>query len=333
MRRGARRVVAAAVVASPLGASGGGSARRRYVLRATFDSGSGLRTGMDVRVAGLRVGRVRSIDLDQSDPAMPRAVAVLEITDPAAGLPQRRPLRHPLGVAARRPRHRLQLAQPRAPGAVKPPPPTARRWPGSPAARRADLLAGRPDLVARRLPPAGPPAAVDRPQRAGTGLAGNGGALRDAIRRADPAFLQLERTLDVLATQRRALGGWPSRADRVLAPLAREREHLAGFVGHGNELFSAVGRRRDALRETFRRLPAFLRELRPTLRELDALAGQARPGAGRPRRGGQAAERRDPRARADRPRGRPACGRSAARRAQQRGPPRRPAAARSSWSG
>ena len=39
---------------------------------------------MDVRVSGIEVGRVRSISLDQSRPEVPRAVAVIEITDPTA---------------------------------------------------------------------------------------------------------------------------------------------------------------------------------------------------------------------------------------------------------
>jgi phospholipid/cholesterol/gamma-HCH transport system substrate-binding protein len=111
----------------------------------------------------------------------------------------------------------------------------------------------------------------------GTGLAGNGEALRAAIRRADPALLQLDRTLSILSNQRRALGRLADSSDQVLAPLARERERMAGFVTHGSELFQSVALRRTALRETFRRMPAFLRQLKPTLRELDGLTGQAGP--------------------------------------------------------
>jgi ABC-type transporter Mla subunit MlaD len=114
----------------------------------------------------------------------------------------------------------------------------------------------------------------------GTGLAGNCDTLRAAVRRADPAFMQLNRALAVLSAQRHALGRLADSSDRVLAPLARERERLAGFVVHDNELFQAVGVRRDALRQTFRRMPAFLRELRPTLRELSGLAAEAGPALG-----------------------------------------------------
>ena len=64
----------------------------------------------------------------------------------------------------------------------------------------------------------------------GTGLAGSGAALRAAVHRADPAFLQLDRTLDILVQQRHALARLASASDRVLAPLARERDHIAGFV-------------------------------------------------------------------------------------------------------
>jgi virulence factor Mce-like protein len=275
-------LVGVAIVAA--GATGRDGSGDGYVLRAVFDNGSGLRTGMDVRVSGIEVGTVRSVSLDQSRPALPRAVALIDITDPTAARFRRD------GTCAIRSATLLgdrfidcKLTQPRAAGD-----PVPRELP----VVKAD--GGRQHLmpIERTSSPVDPDLLLDvfrLPVRQrlsivinelGTGLAGNGEALRAAIRRADPALLQLDRTLSILSAQRRAMARLADSADRVLAPLARDRERLAGFVVHGDELFRSVALRRAALRETFRRMPAFLRELRPTLRELHELTGEAGPALG-----------------------------------------------------
>jgi phospholipid/cholesterol/gamma-HCH transport system substrate-binding protein len=271
-------VVGAALAAVSASGGGGGGA---YLLRVVFDNGSGLRTGMDVRVSGIEVGSVRSISLDQSRPEVPRAVVVIEISDPTAARFRRD------GRCAIRSATLLgdrfvdcKLTRPRAPGD-----PVAPLLPVVEAdGERQHLMP-----VERTSSPVDPDLLLDvfrLPVRQrlsivinelGTGLAGNGEALRAAIRRADPALLQLDRTLSILSTQRSTLGRLADSSDRVLAPLARERDRLAGFVRHGNQLFQEVALRRAALRETFRRMPAFLRELRPTLRELHGLTRQAGP--------------------------------------------------------
>jgi virulence factor Mce-like protein len=265
--------LAAATTSTP--GSGG------YTLRAVFDNGSGLRTGMDVRVSGIDVGRVRAIELDQSVPTIPRAVAVIRLTDRRAAN-MRNDARCQIRSATLLGDRFVdcQPTQKRRPGTPLPPPlPTVEA-----GGQKQHLLP-----VSRTSSPVDPDLMLDifrLPVRQrlsivinelGAGLAGNGGALREAIRRADPAFLQLDRTLKILRQQRRALAHMAESSDKVLAPLARERQRLAGFVVHGNELLGSVAQRREALRETFRRMPAFLRELRPTMGELKGLAAQAGP--------------------------------------------------------
>jgi phospholipid/cholesterol/gamma-HCH transport system substrate-binding protein len=256
----------ALVVAAWFAAAGFGGADHAYVVRAVFDSGSGLRTGMEVRVSGLRVGHVRSIELDQRNPAIPRAVAVLEITDKAVAN---------FRADARCALRSASLLGDRVidckPGGAQAP------LPGRVLAVTHTSSPVDPDLFLDifRLPVRQRLSIVIN--ELGTGLAGNGAALRDAVRRADPAFMQLDRVLNTLQTQRHALAQLVRSSDRVLAPLARERTHLAGLAAHGDRLFSAVAMRRAALRETFRRLPAFLDQLRPTLRSLDGFSAQAGP--------------------------------------------------------
>lgn len=49
-----------------------------YVLTASFNSVSGLRPGAEVEIAGVRVGRVKSIRLDDKQP---RAIVELQLGD------------------------------------------------------------------------------------------------------------------------------------------------------------------------------------------------------------------------------------------------------------
>jgi virulence factor Mce-like protein len=260
-------------VAATLAVAGFGGSDRGYHVRAVFDSGSGLRTGMEVRVSGLRVGTLRSVDLDQSEPARPRAVALLDITDRTVAN-----FRADASCAIRSASllgDRVidcKPTQPRSANAPEPSPLPNGLLPVTQTSSPVD-----PDLFLDifRLPIRQRLSIVIN--ELGTGLAGNGAALRDAVRRADPAFLQLDRVLATLSSQRRALARLVRSSDRVLAPLARERGHLAGLASHGDRLLRAVALRRASLRETFRRLPAFLDQLRPTLHELDGFSAQAGP--------------------------------------------------------
>ena len=277
MRRALTTLALVSVVAALLLATGAQSESGGYALRAVFDNGSGLRTGMDVRVSGVEVGRVTGISLDQTVPAMPRAVATIHIADPTATHFRRD------GTCTIR---SATLLGDRFVDCVL----TRKRTPGStPAPLLPNVDGAHLMPVAQTSSPVDPDLLLDifrLPVRQrlsivvnelGTGLAGNGGALRETIRRADPAFLQLDRTLAILKRQRRALAGLAESSDRVLAPLARERERLAGFVTHGGELFESVARRRSALQATFRRMPEFLARLQPALRDLQGLAGNASP--------------------------------------------------------
>src|SRR5690606_9495714 len=61
----------------------------------------------------------------------------------------------------------------------------------------------------------------------GTGLAGNGKALREAIRSANPALRETDKVLALIAEQNDALRELVDAGDRVLAPLAANRRSVA----------------------------------------------------------------------------------------------------------
>jgi hypothetical protein len=111
----------------------------------------------------------------------------------------------------------------------------------------------------------------------GVGLAGRGAELNEVIERANPALRETDRVLRILARQNRVLGQLAADSDAVLAPLAREKERVSDFVVQANTVAEASAERRQDIEASIERLPAFLRELRPLMADLGALAGQFTP--------------------------------------------------------
>jgi phospholipid/cholesterol/gamma-HCH transport system substrate-binding protein len=111
----------------------------------------------------------------------------------------------------------------------------------------------------------------------GTGVAGRGEDLRLAIRNADPALKETDKVLKILADQNRALADLARNGDRILSPLSRDRAQVADFVSQANTTAQATAERSSDLEQNIAKLPAFLRELKPTMQRLGGLAGQMTP--------------------------------------------------------
>jgi ABC-type transporter Mla subunit MlaD len=111
----------------------------------------------------------------------------------------------------------------------------------------------------------------------GAGLAGRGHELNEVIHRANPALKQTDEILKILANQNKTLARLARDGDRALGPLAREREKVADWVVQANATGEASAERAPDIRRGINRLPAFLRELRPLMADLDELAVQGTP--------------------------------------------------------
>ncbi len=111
----------------------------------------------------------------------------------------------------------------------------------------------------------------------GTGLAGRGEDLNEVIHRANPALRETDEVLAILANQNRALARLASNSDRALGPLARERERFAHWIVEANRTGEASAERRDDIARGIDRLPAFLRELRGLMVDLEGLTDQGTP--------------------------------------------------------
>jgi virulence factor Mce-like protein len=271
--------VAAVAVGAALGAGGSGDGDGTYRVRAIFDNASFVIAGEDVKVAGVNVGTIDSLDVD----AKHRAVVVLKIDDPAF-----KPFRTDASCSIRLQSLigeqfvECQPTQPR--GGNQDPAPEL------PAIRDGEPGAGQHLLpVDRTQTPVGADLLNDImrvPERQrlpliinefGAGLSGNGEALRAALRRSSPALKEADKLLAILARQDKVLGQLVDDSDAVLGPLAKRRKDLSGFIENVGDTAAATARQGDALEQNLAKFPAFLRELGPAADRLGALADQTSP--------------------------------------------------------
>jgi phospholipid/cholesterol/gamma-HCH transport system substrate-binding protein len=280
MRRVAAVVllIAAATAFAIVGLGASGDREGEYQVRAIFDNAGFVIPGEDVKVAGVKVGSIDSIDVTDDF----KAAVVLDITDP--GYKDFREdaecIVRPQSLIGER-FVECELTQARAPGEEAPPP-----------LERIEEGAGEGQFL---LPVERNGKAVDldlinnimrEPERErlsiilsdlGIGVAGRGRDLSDVIRRADPALKEIDEVLRILADQNEVLSDLASNSDTVLAPLAREREHVGGAIENAGEVAQATAERRGDLEAGIARLPRFLRELRPTMVRLGALSDEMTP--------------------------------------------------------
>jgi ABC-type transporter Mla subunit MlaD len=259
-----------ALLAFGLGAGNGGGSG--YEVRAIFDNVASAVPGEDVKVAGAKVGVIESMDVTPDK----RAAAVLRIDD-ARFTPFR-------GDATCTVRPQSLIGE----KFVECEPGTSASAP----LRKIDSGSGEGQHL---LPLAQTSSPVDLdlvndimrlPYRErfaillnefGTGLAGRGADLNEVIHRANPALRQTDRVLKVLAGQNRVLAQLASDSDPVLQPLARDKRRVSDFIVQANDTAQATAERRGALRASIRRLPGFLRQLRPLMADLGSFSDQATP--------------------------------------------------------
>jgi virulence factor Mce-like protein len=102
----------------------------------------------------------------------------------------------------------------------------------------------------------------------GAGVGARAPDIQETLRRAVPALRETDRVLAILAEQNHVLGDLVTDADTVVGDLARNRRDVGRWVTETRQTASATAERRAELAGSLRRLPGFLRELRPTLAKL-----------------------------------------------------------------
>jgi virulence factor Mce-like protein len=265
---------ASALVVFGTGAGDGGA----YRVRAIFMNAFSVIPGEDVKIAGVKVGKVESLDVTPDH----KAAVVLRID--RAGFDDFRTD----AECTIRPQSLIgekfvecTPTQPRPENAQKAPAlPVIKSGPGKGQHLLPVTRTSKPvdlDLVNNtlRLPYRQRLAIILN--ELGTGLAGRGGDLRQAITNADPALKETDQVLAILAVQNRTLANLARDSDTILAPLARDRAKVADFVSQANTVSQATAERSSDLEQNIAKLPAFLRELKPTAQRLGGLADQMTP--------------------------------------------------------
>jgi ABC-type transporter Mla subunit MlaD len=245
------------------------------MVRAVFDNSSFVIPGEDVKVAGVKVGTIRAVDLT----AQNKAAIVLEI-DNSRFAPFRADAHCEIGIESLLGEQFVQCTptQP-VPSGVAPAQPLA-------------SIASGPDKGQHVLPVQNTttPVGLDQladitrlPQQQrlqlvisglGAGLAGNGQELNAALLRADPALAQTDQVIATLADQNHTLAQLTDQSDRVLAPLAAQRAHVGGFIQHVGTVAAAAAQQGAAIEQNLEAFPPFLRQLKPAAQRLDKLARQ-----------------------------------------------------------
>jgi phospholipid/cholesterol/gamma-HCH transport system substrate-binding protein len=264
MRRLTAIAVVLAAVSAGLLATGASQEGKGKRYRLVFDNAFGLVKGGDVKVGGVRAGRITKLRLTRG--GRPLALVEVEITEP--------------GLDDFRSDARCEIKPQSLIGEyfVDCQPGSSPRSLGRKPLPVEQTSSGIPlDLINNVL---------RRPYRErlrlliselGAGLAGRPEDLSEVLRRAHPGLRETSRVLQVLGRQNRSIKRFIANADAVVAELAARRSDVARFVTEAGDTAEASASRRRQLRGSVRRLPRFLDELRPTMARLGDLADQQTP--------------------------------------------------------
>ncbi len=268
MRRLAAIAVVLAAAAGALLAMGSSDgARRTYDVRAIFDNAAFVVQGEDVRIAGVPVGSIQSLDVTPDK----KAAVTLEIDD-----------------------SRFTPFHADATCAIRPQSLIGEKYvdcnPGTSSSAPLTRIRSGPGAGSHLLPVTRTSSPVEsdivqdiyqQPIRQrfaiildelGTGLAARGSDLNAVIHRANPALGYTDQVFQILARQNRQLAQLARDSDAVLAPLAQEKRAISGFVVQANTTSVASAARANDIARTFQLFPSFLRQLRPLMVDLGALA-------------------------------------------------------------
>jgi len=250
-----------------------------YRVRAIFDNAANLTQGEQVKVAGVPVGSVESIEPTPKA----QAAVVLEISRP--GFENFRTD----ASCTIKPQSLLgekyvdcQPTQPHVEGA--PVPPALKVIPEGEEGAGQRLLP-----VENTSSPVDPDLVQDiqqLPQRErlriilnelGAGLEGRGSDLHEVILRANPALRETNRVLQILANENRVLSKLAVDSDQALAPLAAVRQKFADSFVQQGKVAAASANQETALSRNLELFPQFLEQLGPAMERLGRFGEETTP--------------------------------------------------------
>jgi ABC-type transporter Mla subunit MlaD len=279
-RRAVAGIAAACLIAAlVLIATSAGGSNGNYEVRAVFDDAGNIIPGEQVKIAGVKVGKVTSVTPTKAA----KAAVVLKIDNDGF-----KDFRSDAGCEIR-PQALIGEkyvdclpTQPRVPGT--PLPPKLHKIPDGQEGSGQYLLPVTNNSSPVDVDLLGDINRLPERQRLtiilnelGAGLAGRGSDLHDVIRRANPALREFDKVLSILASENKVLTKLAVDSDRALGPFARVRERVADFLAQSNTVSQASAAQRGALARNLQLFPPFLKELGPAMERLEKFADQTLP--------------------------------------------------------
>jgi phospholipid/cholesterol/gamma-HCH transport system substrate-binding protein len=234
-----------------------------YRMSLVFADAGGLREGGDIRVRGIRAGRIDAVELTAGDRALVHGHLFEGVGPLRAGASASS---RPTGLLGEQ---YVDLALGRG----------ARRPSG---ARIALARTGKAVSLSDVLD------VLDAPTRtrlqvviadAGVGLAGRGGDVRRLLAALPDTTRQLDLVVQQLRRRRAQLRRLIGRSDELLTPVAGRREDLGAMADAASGALRVAASRRSDLAKTVYRAPAALARLSTTVSALGDTAQQLRPTA------------------------------------------------------
>ena len=265
-----RRILGIAIGVLALGAlafaiaAGGGGGPEKPKFTVEVDNAFGLIEGGDLKIAGVRAGRIDKLRLDRRT-----KLALVDFTIDKTGFGS---LREDVTCQVFPQSLVGEYYVDCQPGTAK-----KELKPGSTIPVERTTTTVPPDLVNN---------VMRRPVRErlriilgelGAAVGGNAENLNAAIRRGVPALRETNRVLKILGDQNEVLADLITNADRVVGELAENRTDVTRWVSEARDLATTSASRDREIAAGFRRLPTFLRELRPTMTELGEVADAQAP--------------------------------------------------------
>ena len=241
-----------------MGADGEDDPETTY--RVVFDNAFGLTEGGDLRIAGVRAGVVDDLRISGGYP--PKAVVDVTVSEP--------------GFADLRSDATCEIRPQSLIGEY-----FVDCKPGDSGRRLGDGGRVPVEQTTSTIPFDLVNSVMRRPYRErfrliiaelGTGLAGRPEDLSAVLRRAHPGLRETSQALRILGRQTRTIEQVIVDADRVVGALERRKRDVVRFVREAGETAAITASRRAELAESFRLLPQFLAELRPTMARLEELS-------------------------------------------------------------
>jgi virulence factor Mce-like protein len=264
-----RRVLASAVVLAlvavfMVSAMGSGSGSSSPTYKINFDNAFGLVTGADFKVAGVKAGSITAINLpsDCIKGNTTGCYAQVTVSVSQAGFGSF----HQDAFCQSRPQSLIGEyfvdCQPGSRGAVLKPGstiPVTHTQSTIPMDLLNDVMRmpyrQRFSLIINEL---------------GAAVAGRSDDLAAALRRAVPALTQTDNLLNLLANDSRTINQLNVNANTVITALANNSRDVTDFIDEANRAATVSATQSTSISATWRLLPTFLEQLRPTLAQLSA---------------------------------------------------------------